>query len=160
MGIEMTKQVYDLTPGDIESSPIWVFPMDHSVEDELSVRALKSGEIVPDGLQTIVRCVFRDAAGRELPGYLYPGGGDAVEEVRPVAWFGSVCITFWNGMIEPTRDYLDEIRGTGLAWPIDYESVVDDVPVHRGVLDGLYFFDGDCVRCVAASGKHPTEGRS
>src|SRR5688572_12575758 len=97
----MTKQLHELTAADIEKNPICVFPMDESVEDETSIRPVEPGEIVPDGLQRIVRCVFRDQVGQSLLGYLYADVGNRVEDVRPVAWSGSLCITFWNGMVDP-----------------------------------------------------------
>lgn len=142
------KQVYDLTPADIQERAIWVFPMDDSVEDEASVRPVAPGEIVPDGLLKIVRTVFRDQLGRLFPGYVYVSSGDEVVETRPVAWAGGVCVTFWNGMIEPAPGYLGRIRSVGLRWPIEFETDASGVPPKRGTLDGIYYLEGDRVRCV------------
>lgn len=143
----MIKQVFELTPADIEHEAIWVFPMDESAEDELSVRPVRNGEIVPDGLQRIVRAVFQDRSGRVLPGYIYPSCGNGVEETRPVAWCDSLCITFWNGMIEPSRAYLDKIRLAALQWPLTYRTDACGVEPQQGTLDGLYYRDGK-VRCL------------
>lgn len=144
----MSKQVYDLTAADLDSDPIWVFPMDESAEDEASVRPIRHGEVVPDGLQRIVRAVFRDGAGRVLPGYIYPGCGSGVEDARPVAWCNDVCITFWNGMMEPSPNYLGQIREAGLHWPIAFETDVDGLQRQSGTLAGVYYLDGKAVRCV------------
>lgn len=138
----MSKQVYDLTAADLEREPVWVFPMDESVEDEASVRPVRRGEVVPDGLQRIVRAVFRDGGGRVLSGYIYPGFGSCVEGVRPVAWCNELCITFWNGMIEPSPSYLDRIRDLGLQWPIAYETDEDGLPPQMGTLAGVYYNRG------------------
>lgn len=148
----MSKQVDDLTPADIERDAIWVFPMDESVADEASVRPVRSGEVVPDGLQRIVRTVFRDRSGRVLPGYIHPGCGSAVEATRPVAWCGALCITFWNGMIPPSPSYLEEIRAAGLRWPLSYDTDADGLQPQRGTLDGIYYLDGKDIRCVGHLG--------
>jgi len=141
-----------LTAADLERYPIWVFPMDQSVEDEASVRPVQPGEVVPDGLQTIVRCVFRDRSGRELPGYLYASGVEKVEDVKPVAWCGSLCVTFWNGIIEPSSTYVAEIKNSGLSWPVSYETIAEGFPVQRGTLNGVYFREGNVIRCVGGTG--------
>jgi hypothetical protein len=145
----MNKQVYDLTAADIQNEAVWVFPMDESVEDEASVRPMRRGEIVPDGLQRIVRAIFRDRAGRVLPGYIHPDCGVGVEDARPVAWCNELCITFWNGMVEPSAGYLERIRAAGLQWPLTYETDAVEVQPQQGTLDGVYYLDGDTVRCVA-----------
>jgi hypothetical protein len=144
----MSKQVYDLAAADIENDAVWVFPMDESVQDEASVRPVRRGEIVPDGVQRIVRAVFRDKSGRVLPGYIYPGCGSGVEDARPVAWCNELCITFWNGMIEPAPSYLERIRDAGLQWPLTYATDADEVQRQEGNLEGVYYWDRDTVRCV------------
>jgi hypothetical protein len=123
--------------------------MDESVEDEASVRPVRGGEVVPDGLQRIARAVFRDRAGRALPGYIYPDCGSGVEDTRPVAWCDELCITFWNGMTEPSPDYLARIKDARLQWPLTYETDAHGLQPQMGTLDGVYYLDGNVVRCVA-----------
>lgn len=147
----MSKQVYELTAADLEREPIWVFPMDDSVEDEASVRPLRCGEVVPDGVMRIVRAVFTDREGRVLPGYIYPGYGSGVAETRPVAWCNDICITFWNGISEPSPAYLDRIREVGLKWPITYTTDVDGLEPQVGKLAGVYYLDGRAIRGVPAA---------
>lgn len=144
----MIKQVWDLTPADLESNAIWVFPMDESVEDEASVRPVRDGELASDRIQLIARAIFRDQGGRLLPGYIYPGCGSGVEDTQPVAWSDSLCITFWNGFIKPSPDYVKEIRCAGLQWPLSYEIDADGVKPQHGSLDGIYYLEGNVVRCL------------
>jgi hypothetical protein len=144
----VTKQVYELTAADLEREAVWVFPMDESVEDEASVRPLRPGEVVPDGIQRIVRAVFEDATSKVFPGYIYPGSGGSVEDTRPVAWCGNLCITFWNGMIEPSRTYLDQIKSANIQWPLTYETDAAEAANQAGSLNGVYYLDGDSIRCV------------
>lgn len=145
----MSKQVYDLTAADLKGEPIWVFPMDDSVEDEASVRPVRRGEVVPDGVLKIVRTVFKDGRGRVLPGYIYPGYGSGVEDARPVAWCNALCISFWNGIVEPSPSYIAQVRAAGLQWPIAYETDADVFPPQIGMLAGVYYYmDGKDVRLV------------
>jgi hypothetical protein len=144
----MSKQVYDLTPEDIATHAVWVFPMDDSVIDEASVRPVQLGEDVPDGLQRLTRARFVDANGRCFPGYIYPGAGTKVEDERPVAWCGSLCITFWNGMCVPSAEYLEKISKSNVCWPVTYEADVDGLKSKQGLLDGIYYFADGKVRVV------------
>ena len=144
----MSKQVYDLTSADIEREAVWVFPMDESVEDEASVRPARRGEVIPDGLQRIVRTFFRDRAGRVLLGYIYPGCGAGVEDARPVAWCGGLCITFWNGMVRPSTGYIKQVSDANLQWPLTYETDADEMLPQKGTLDGVYYLEGEVVRRV------------
>jgi len=148
MESQVSKQIYDLSPRDLEQHPVWIFPMDESVEDEASVRPVNAGEIVPSGLQRIVRCRFSDSAGRPLIGYVYPGAGDDVEAARPVAWCGDLCITFWNGMIEPDAEDVQLVKDLGLQWPINFLTEIAGEASQSGVLRGLYYLAGDEVCCI------------
>jgi len=145
----MDKQIYDLAPSDLINSPLWFFPMDETVEDEATARPVVRGQGIPDGLQMIVKCHFEDATGRSYLGYVYPGEAQDVETARPVLWAADLCVTFWNGMIEPTEAYVAKVAAAipSAAWPIRYASEAGlGVPVMSGVLEGLYFVDGSVVR--------------
>jgi hypothetical protein len=144
----VSKQVNDLAAQDLERHPIWVFPMDQSVEDEASVRPVEHDEIVPDGMVTIVRCIFRDQSGRQMFGYVYPRHRDDVDERLPVAWCGSLCITFWNGMREPSPSYVATVVSANLQWPLSYQTDTERAPACAGKLDGLYYLQEDRVRCI------------
>lgn len=51
------KQVYELTIDDLDRYSVWFFPMDDTVEDELTVRPLAEQETCSD-FQIIVRADF------------------------------------------------------------------------------------------------------
>ena len=145
----MSKQIHDLTASDLDEYPTWLFPMDESVEDETSVRPIVRGEIVPDGLQRIVRAVFRDQTGRTFRGYVYFATGSNVEDTRPVAWLAGVCITFWNGMVRPEDDYVLRAKMLGLKWPVTFATNAPGAPCQQGSLSGIYYWDGSSVQCIS-----------
>jgi hypothetical protein len=64
----------------------------------------------------------------------------------------SLCITFWNGMIEPSPGYLERIRNARLQWPLTYGTDADGVKPQKGTLEGIYYLDGNVIRCVAHLG--------
>lgn len=147
----MDKQIYDLTPDDLSESPMWYFPMDATVEDEATVRPVQPRQRVPSGLQMIVRCRFEDASGRVYPGYVYVDDTQSVEAARPVLWAGQLCVTFWNGMVKPKREYLARVARAipAGAWPIRYRSEANlCVPVMSGFLEGIYFIEDSDVRVL------------
>jgi hypothetical protein len=94
------KQVYELAIDDLAYFGVWYFPMDESVEDELTVRPLLEKEACADA-QIIVRTSFVGADGSSYLGYLYWDGSGKVEYLKPVILLedGS-SVTFWNGMVK------------------------------------------------------------
>src|SRR5262245_57919888 len=135
------KQIYELTPSDLASHPVWFFPMDDTVEDEASVCPVADGSDIPSGLQAIIRADFVDALGRSYPGYVYAVDEDTVDYVRPVLWAGEHCITFWEGMLPPAPEYITLVSALFRrdAWPIRY--VVDPsggLGERHGRLEGIY----------------------
>lgn len=146
----LDKQVYDLTAEDLNQFPVWYFPMNETVEDEATVRPLHGLEPNIDDLQIIVRCRFKTANGAIYLGYLYPGINE-IDLIKPMLWAGDLCVTFWNGMSEPSADYLQKVRESlpANAWPIRYESEPTECDaVMDGNLEGLYFIDDGNVQCV------------
>jgi len=65
------KQVYDLTARDIEEHGVWYFPMDETVENELTVRPVLTREPIDIGFQIIVRTWFETRDGARNVGYIY-----------------------------------------------------------------------------------------
>ncbi len=146
----MTKKIYNLTSADLARHPVWAFSADETGDDDTSVRPAKEDECLNGGLQLIVRCIFRDHTGREFQGYLYDGEEDDVDYVKPVLWIEDLCLTFWNGVIKPNAGYLDQIRAKNISWPLSYKSeAVWGLVSKTGILAGLYFLDGEKIRCVA-----------
>jgi hypothetical protein len=139
----LDKQVYDLTADDINQYSVWYFPMDDSVEDELTVRPVVGGTL-PGDYQTIVRAVFTSAKGKEFVGYIYWSDPKAIENIKPVLFaHNSGCITFWNGVIKPSwADCGPEQVALNEQLPLAYKSEsTPNLPTLLGVLEGLYYID-------------------
>lgn len=144
------KQVYELTRGDLERCGAWFFPMDDSVEDELTVRQLEEFEPCSD-LQMIVRTRFEGSNGARYVGYLYWDGSGDVGLLKPVLFLedGS-AVSFWSGLIEPSwEEYPEEVQSLRQAFPITFisESILGLAEI-SGVLEGLYYLDGDTVSLI------------
>lgn len=136
------KQVFELTVADLEKYPVWYFPMDDSVSDELTIRPAKSASDIDNDLQVIVHTRFTTATNREFVGYLYWGEPAIVQYLRPVALAGDACISFWNGRIRPS---VSEFDGLSKAdFPIRYTST-ECFNLHsiNGHLAGIYHFEDD-----------------
>ncbi len=135
------KQVYDLTARDIEEHGVWYFPMDETVQNELTVRPVFSRELIDIGFQILVRAWFQTCCGVRYIGYIYWGNSSVIGHLQPVM-FVSVdqCINFWNGMSEPIwENYSPELQVIRSDFPISFSSEsVFDLPVVTGVLQGLY----------------------
>lgn len=132
----MQKQVYDLCQKDLENAPKWYFPMDDSVEDELSVRPVEADRSDQEDLRTISRATFVDSNGVEFIGYFYEVAENEVEYTQPVAWIGSVCVNFWNGMNIPSKEYTKSLRSLQIKWPVRFQKDGQWLS-----LDGIYYLD-------------------
>ena len=51
------KEIYELTRDALKQYPIWYFPMDDTVDDELTIRPLE-GDCQTNDYQVIARTVF------------------------------------------------------------------------------------------------------
>ncbi|MEE4624308.1 hypothetical protein V2K77_10805 [Pseudomonas alliivorans] len=139
------KQVYDLTLGDLAYSGIWVFPMDDSVEDELTVRPLSETESSVDS-QIIVRAHFTGRDGSHYLGYLYWDGDESVEYLKPVILLDdSTAVSFWNGIMKPSWDeYPEQAKAVRSALPLTYTSeAFSKLPAIAGTLTGLAYLDDE-----------------
>jgi len=144
------KQVYELTFDDLVQYGVWFFPMDDSVEDELTVRPLHEAEACTD-YQLIVRAHFEGQNGARYLGYLYWDMYGAIEYLKPVVLFedGS-AISFWSGIAKPTWEECSEkAQALRKALPISYvsESLLGLSEI-SGVTEGLGYLDGDRVSWV------------
>jgi hypothetical protein len=144
------KQVYELSIDDLAHSGVWFFPMDDSVEDELTVRPLQEVESCADA-QLIVRAHFEGRNGARYLGYLYWDGNGGVEYLKPVVLLddGS-AISFWSGIAKPSwAEYSEKAQALRKALPITYISEpLLGLPELSGVLEGLGYLDGDAVSWV------------
>ncbi len=143
----MEKQIYDIGPKDLVENPVWIFPMDDTVENEETVRPVTAKSQLED-LQAIVKTKFEDHMGNRYMGYIYWGKPNSIEYLKPVMFFderGESGIAFWSGMIEPENTDFDHANGilSSKSFPIKFES--EDAfglyPV-KGELKGIYYIDG------------------
>ena len=145
------KQIYELTTDDLTCFGAWFFPMDDSVEDELTVRPLLEKETCSDA-QIIIRTGFLGADGSKYSGYLYWDDSGAVEYLKPVILFedGS-SISFWNGLFKPSwGDYSLKAQEIRMVLPISYVSEpLLELSSISGRLEGLYYLDEDQVSWVS-----------
>lgn len=146
----LDKQIYDLNIDDILQCGVWYFPMDDSVEDELTVRPLHGEEYCTDA-QVIVRAHFSGRDGSRYLGYVYWDGCTDVEYLKPVVLLGDgTAISFWSGLVKPSWDDCSElaqkVRG-GLPFTYVSEEIFGLSPV-SGELEGLGYLDGENVSWV------------
>ena len=144
MGQMMYKQVYELTLDDLMNFPIWYFPMDETVEDELSVRPLQSIDLAGTCPQIIIRTIFFDAFGSRYFGYIYWGVDSRVEQCQPVLYLSNdKGFAFWFGSIDPDDEDLNkDLRGISNLFPISFESEeVMGFSKLSGKLEGVYYME-------------------
>ncbi len=106
------KQVYDLTPEDLQLMPIWEFSHgDEAAEghDEASVRPVSPSMSLEEvDVMCVARAQFRLADGTLMSGYLSPGPGDAeVSHTQPTIVNERGQVAFWCGIVEPSTDQLE-----------------------------------------------------
>lgn len=144
------KQIYELTVDDLAFFGVWYFPMDESVEDELTVRPLLEEETCA-GAQIVVRTSFIGVDGSSYLGYLYWDNSGIVEYLKPVILLeDGTYVTFWNGMVKPSwADYSAKAQVLRGAVPFSYISEpLLGLPKISGKLEGLYYLDGDKIFSV------------
>lgn len=139
------KQVYDLTEEDILTHQCWYFPMDETVQDELTVRPAPVGLESHSDYQCIVRTSYSDASGGEYVGYVYWGRPELVQHLKPTMFTGKECITFWYGSSQPSLcDYRLLREKADGVFPIRFISErFGELGTIVGELLGLYFLNDD-----------------
>lgn len=144
------KQIYDLNVDDILRCSAWYFPMDDSVDDELTVRPLGSEEFCADA-QVIVRASFSGRDGSKYLGYVYWDGSAEVEYLKPVILLeDGTAISFWSGLIKPSWDDCSVLaQNVRSNFPISFasEEVLGFSSI-VGELEGLGYLDGESVSWV------------
>lgn len=137
------KQIYDLNETDLLNCPVWFFPMDETVEDELTVRPGFKREDYEHDKQCIVRTRFETSAGKKCVGYIYWGEPEVIEYLKPAMFLRGACINFWYGMMVPSfDDYIPIMDSPDKEFPIKFKSdEIDGLTSITGVLNGLYFVD-------------------
>lgn len=143
------RQIYELTPKDLQTFPIWEFKLDETTEsgqDELTVRpCVVSGPLDPADRMFVVRAVFTLADGSMKRGYVTPPGrGDTdVGALQPIIVTDQGQVRFWCGTSVPSqkrlmRSYQWLNKEANQVFPLLFESEVElaDGPV-RGSIPGF-----------------------
>jgi hypothetical protein len=130
------RQVYDLTPADLERFPIWEFALDEEGEegqDEATVRPYEvSGPLDPADGMFIVRASLTLADGSRLKGYVTPPvqGEAGLSTFQPAVVVPEGQVSFWCGMVVPPPEHLTKsysLLGKTLptqVFPLSFESDV------------------------------------
>jgi len=130
------KQIYDLTPQDLQTFPVWEFKLDDTTErgqDELTVCPCVSfGPLDPVDRMFVVRAVFTLADGSVKRGYITPPGrGDAdIGALQPIIVTDQGQVRFWCGTSVPSQKRLlrnYELLGkeANQVFPLLFESEVE-----------------------------------
>lgn len=149
LSLRVRRQIYELTPHDLETFPIWEFNLDETPEngqDELTVRpCLLSVPLDPTDRMFVVRAAFTLADGSMMRGYVTPPGrGDTgVGAWQPIIVTDHGQVRFWCGTSVPgpkrlARSYKLLGKETKQVFPLRFESEVKLAggPV-RGSLPGF-----------------------
>ncbi len=107
------RQVYDLTPADLDRHPVWEYALDEEGvegQDEATVRPCRvRGSLDTAEGMFIVRAVLTLADGTRFKGYLTPHGGDAdLASLQPAVVAAGGQVSFWYGMRDPSAEHLAE----------------------------------------------------
>ena len=140
------RQVYDLTPSDLEPHAVWEFALDEEGvegQDEATVRPQEaSGPIDPAEGMFIVRASMTLADGTRHVGYLTPSaaGGADLSACQPAVVVADGQVSFWRGMMalrpeDLSGSYALLKKGSRAdVFPIRFES---DVPLVDGPVAGV-----------------------
>jgi hypothetical protein len=142
------RQVYELTPSDLERFPVWEFALDEEGEegqDEATVRPYEpNGPLDPADGMFIVRASLTLSDGTRLKGYLTPPvqGEMGLSTLQPAVVVPSGQVSFWCGMIVPPPTHIAKSytllgkASPAQVFPLRFESdvslvggpIVGDVP--------------------------------
>lgn len=139
------RQVYELTPADLERFSVWELSLDEEGEqgqDEATVRPYETnGPVDPAVGMFIVRASMTLADGTRLMGYVTPSaqGGADLSSCQPAVVVTEGQVSFWRGMcaLRPediSNSYaLLKKASPAQVFPIKFES---DVPIACGPVVG------------------------
>lgn len=112
MNPRIRRQVYELTPEDLDRSSIWEFALDEEGEegqDEATVRPYESqGPLDPSDGMFVVRARFELADGTRAVGFLTPPvqGDSSLGTLQPAVVVDQGQVSFWCGMLSPEPVHL------------------------------------------------------
>jgi hypothetical protein len=136
LDLRVRRQIYELTPHDLETFPIWEFNLDETAgtaQDELTVRPRVADEpLDPADRMFVVRAVFTLADGSMRGGYVTPPGrGDAsASALQPIIVTDQGQVRFWCGTSVPgpkrlARSYELIGKEARQIFPLLFESEVE-----------------------------------
>ena len=139
------RQVYELTPADLERFPVWEFALDEEGEegqDEATVRPYEATlPLDPSDGMFIVRATLTLSDGTSFKGYLTPPvqGEAGLSTFQPAVVAPDGQVSFWCGMLVPPPDHIAKCYSLlGKAspkqvFPVRFGS---DVPLIGGPIAG------------------------
>ena len=145
-GMNVRKQVYELTLHDLATFPVWEFRLDEEGEegrDESTVRPYAvSGPLQYGERMFIVRAVFTLVDGSRMQGYFTPPRGEdaSLGTLQPTIVTESGQVRFWCGTATPgvkrlAQNYAFLGKDAKKVFPVRFESDVELVggPVRNSV---------------------------
>jgi hypothetical protein len=108
------RQVYELTPADLDRFPVWEFALDEEGEegqDEATVRPFEpSGPLDPADGMFIVRASLMLSDGTRLKGYVTPPvqGEGGLSTFQPAVVVPNGQVSFWCGMVAPSPEHISK----------------------------------------------------
>lgn len=139
------RQVYELTPADLERFPVWEFALDEEGEegqDEATVRPYEaSGSLDPKDGMFIVRASLTLSDGTRFKGYVTPPvqGETGLSTLQPAVVVPDGQVSFWCGTVAPPPEHIAKSyallgkTSPQQVFPLRFES---DVPVIGGPIVG------------------------
>jgi hypothetical protein len=145
-GLNVRKQVYELTLHDLATFPVWEFRLDEEGEegrDESTVRPYAaSGPLDSADRMFVVRAVFTLADGSRMQGYFTPPRGEdaSLGTLQPTIVTERGQVRFWCGIAAPgvkrlAQNYAFLGKDAKQVFPAQFESDAElvDGPVRNTV---------------------------
>ena len=152
--MKIRRQVYELTPEDLDEHPAWEFALDEEGEegqDEATVRPIeRDGPVDPGYGMCIVRTSFTLSDGTEFSGFLSPQlpnvpnlfpaeGDDGSSSTQPSIVTSDGHVMFWYGILKPTPDSISNsyrILGERTPQKVFPIRFCTDVAITTGPVEG------------------------
>jgi hypothetical protein len=131
------RQVYELTPADLDGHAVWEFALDEEGEagqDEATVRPCQpTGALDPSDGMFVVRARLKLADGTQVRGYLTPPvqGDSDIGTIQPAVVVEGGQVSFWCGTLapEPSQVAASYARlgksSASEVFPVRFESDVE-----------------------------------
>lgn len=139
------KQLYEITAKDLINHPIWRFPMNETVKNELTISPCLDKKVDLLSEKIIVKATFFCSNSKKYIGYIYwaPEPHD-IKVIQPNLIFNDdTNLCFWGGIRKLSwNDFNIDTDLIKKMFPISYASEpCQGVPPINGNIDGLYYFD-------------------